>query len=220
MNQRSLSGAGGGLDARKRPTDPHQNAMEEVARLSPVFDVRGEGFSGREAASPAALCFGPGRDRPRRVESRPQRSSAGPDSAGEADRPSVPGRQRRFVPFERRNGRGGRRRQHTAYADHHGGDHAGGFPVRSGHNLCGGLFRRRGLDAPPSRSHDHSGSSAGGNRRSITTGPGTRRFRENPVEPNGHQQRSGRGSVCQSAAWTSRLVAESRAGSSRGETKK
>jgi hypothetical protein len=39
MNQRSLSRAGGGLDARKRPIDPHQNAMEEVARLSPVFDV-------------------------------------------------------------------------------------------------------------------------------------------------------------------------------------
>jgi hypothetical protein len=103
LNQRSL----GGLD-RKRPTNPQQNAMEEVAHLSPVFDVlrrrrpdltadfarrypelnaleegrilrpgsgepgaleglrpgsgepggrrsRGEGFSSREAASPAAL---------------------------------------------------------------------------------------------------------------------------------------------------------------------
>src|SRR5262245_4543743 len=40
MNQRSLSArGGGGLTLDKRPTDPHENAMEEVARLSPVFDL-------------------------------------------------------------------------------------------------------------------------------------------------------------------------------------
>src|SRR5262249_431302 len=56
--------------------------------------------------------FGPGQDRHRRVETRPSR----------------PGRQYRFVPFERRNDRGGRRRQQPR-ADHHGGGPALGSLV-------------------------------------------------------------------------------------------
>ena len=34
-----VGAGGGGLTLDKRPTDPHENAMEEVARLSPVFDL-------------------------------------------------------------------------------------------------------------------------------------------------------------------------------------
>src|SRR5262249_44312888 len=77
-------------------------------------------------------------------ESRPQRSSAGPDSAGEADRPSGPGRQRRFVPFGRPEGRGGPPRPQTPEPEHHRGGTPPGSPPLAGDATHGGRFSRRG----------------------------------------------------------------------------